>query len=89
MKTIWKFPLSSMDVNYIKMPEGAKILTVQTQMETPCIWALVNPTAQMTQRVFRTVGTGHDLPEQNPHNYIGTFQLMAGQLVFHLFEINL
>ena len=42
MKTIWKFPVPVNDGNVLEMPEGAKILSVQVQGETPCLWALVD-----------------------------------------------
>ena len=43
MKTIHKFPLPALDdVVEIYMPPGARILTLQTQFEQPCIWAVVD-----------------------------------------------
>lgn len=41
---IWKFKFPINDNVCIDMPIGAEILTVQTQNNTPCIWAIVNPT---------------------------------------------
>jgi hypothetical protein len=32
-------------------------------------------------------GTGHDMPD-DPGQYVGTFQMHGGALVFHLFEVN-
>jgi hypothetical protein len=86
MHVIWKYPLEATDVQMVKMPKGAKILCVQTQGQTPCLWALIPDTkATLEERHFSIYGTGH-LHEKIPGTYIGTFQLMNGQLVFHVFE---
>lgn len=42
-KTIYKYPLDVTDVQEIKLPVGAEILTVQAQNGTLCLWALVDP----------------------------------------------
>lgn len=89
MKTIWKYELPVRDVVYINMPVLSQILTIQEQRGSICLWALVDPNASQTQRVFRIVGTGHDVPEHNTGVYIDTFQMEGGDLVFHVFEINL
>ena len=41
-KQIWKFGINPNKI-IVEMPKDAEILTIQTQNETPCIWALVNP----------------------------------------------
>ncbi len=96
---IYKYPFPVTDHITIMMPAGAKILTVQTQQhgndsmnkdgEQGCIWALVAPDAIPGPREFRLVGTGHPIdPEEAEYlDYIGTFQMLEGKLVFHLFEI--
>lgn len=83
---IYKYPVNQ-PKGYIsiEMPKGAKILTVQVQNEVPCIWALVDPNAAPEIRCFRIYGTGHMVEHENMP-YIGTFQLLEGRLVFHLFE---
>jgi hypothetical protein len=67
------------------MPAGAQPLTVQIQNGAPCLWAVVDPNAPLVLRQFRMLGTGHAFPEQQFEQYIGTFPLAGGQLVFHLF----
>lgn len=84
---IWKYPLEQIaDTIGIDMPKGAEILTLQMQNSEPCIWAFVNPEAKKEKRFFRIIGTGH-LIEPEERKYIGTFQLMSGALVFHLYEL--
>lgn len=89
-KQIWKYELQNEGVQELKMPKGADILTVQTQYEKPCLWALVNPDAVEVSRGFMIYGTGHPVPtEPYPHKYIGTYQLSGGALVFHVFEFTI
>jgi len=84
MKTIWKFEL----MNVIEMPKGAKILSLQTQDDTPYIWALVDPDVEKEKRIFSINGTGHPLIYFTAEdNYIGTYQLPYRGLVWHVFEI--
>lgn len=89
MKTIWKFDIPLQDEFTLQMPVGSKLLTIQLQHDHPKLWAVVEPNATVEYRVFRTVGTGNVLPEQNTARYIGTYQIYHGDLVFHVFEINL
>lgn len=91
MQTIWKFPLRVTDTQTVMMPYGARILCVQTQPDgedsTVCLWATVYPQARMVERRIYMFGTGHPMPTQHPvpPQYIGTFQLSQGALVFHVF----
>jgi len=86
MKTIWKFPFETGDVIKIKMPEHAKIIHVETQNKnTPCMWAIVNPEEEQTERTFRVYGTGHPMDENVNQEYMGTYLLYGGSLVFHVF----
>lgn len=86
MKTIWKFALPCVDEAFVSMPVGAQILCVQTQINNPCLWAVVDPDALTKEvRRFNIYGTGHEI-EGEPGTYIGTFQLAGGTLVFHVFE---
>lgn len=88
MRTVWKFPIDPSDVIEVDMPEGAHVLTVQTQGDQVCMWALVNPDRPTERRFFRMAGTGHPIDEElGALIWIGTFQLHGGRLVFHLFEL--
>ncbi len=86
MLTIYKYQMNADDVIVVEIPKDAKILTVQMQGETPCIWAAVNPDARKVERRFRMYGTGHPIDENLTLEYIDTFQMHGGMLVFHLFE---
>jgi hypothetical protein len=85
---VYKFPIPVEDSGRIEMPKGAKILKIQVQHGTPCMWALVDSKAPKEMREFRIVGTGQHI-ELSPYlelTYIGTFQVNGGHLVFHVFE---
>jgi len=85
MMRIYKYPLGEPSGTIaIEMPKGAKVLTVQAQRDVPCISALVDPEAETVVRCFRLYGTGHAVSLDLP--YVGTFQLLEGALVFHLFD---
>ncbi len=86
MKTIWKFEIT--DSGNVQMPKGAEILSVQSQNNKPCIWAIVDTASEMEWKYFEVFGTGHDIQCDIGTNrkYIGTLQLDFGVLVFHVFE---
>lgn len=88
MNTIWKFELETTDRQKIKMPKGARIITVQTQNEAPCLWAVVNCNYEMEDRIIEIVGTGHNINSTPDSDliYLGTYQLRKGSLVFYVFE---
>lgn len=89
MKTIWKYSIPIEDDIEIEMPHGAEILCVQMQGGEPRLWVLIDPEGLMTTRRFRLAGTGHPI-EEIGLKYIGSFQMLNGRLVYHLFEkINL
>jgi len=81
---IWKYELEVTDQQIIAMPLDAKILTVQTQHDQPCLWVAVIPTNVKVQRKIRVAGTGHTILTTN--GYIGTFQQLGGNLVWHVFD---
>jgi hypothetical protein len=89
MKTIFKYPIPQEGVFELKLPEKAKILTVQIQKGNPQMWAIVDPQAPLEKRIFRLAGTGHPLESwpESEFLYIGTFQLFEGDFIGHLFEV--
>lgn len=85
MRRIWKYQVIPERAISIEMPLGAQVLTVQAQRDEINVWALVDPEAPRVWRRFRLIGTGHII-QDGALQYIGTFQLDCGALVFHLFE---
>lgn len=85
MKTIWKFPIETVDAQVVSMPEGARILSVASQNEQPCIWVMVETENKPVERKFSTYGTGHPIRDDFPV-YVGTYMLSDGALVLHVYE---
>jgi hypothetical protein len=86
VRTIYKYPVEVDDEFTIGLPEGARVLSVDTQHGEPVMWALVDPTAPTTNRTFRVIGTGHPIEDAAELAFVGTFQMRGGSLIFHLFE---
>lgn len=84
-RIIYKYTLGMEAKQEIEMPKNAKVLCVQAQFEKIQIWAMIDLKEKETElREFRIYGTGHKTRQFD--GYIGTFQLEAGNYVFHLFE---
>ena len=87
MKTIWKYNLGLTVRDEFEMPRGARILALQTQRSEPCMWVEFEGTpTPLETRVFETFGTGHPMGEKK-REFIGTYQLEDGALVFHVYEL--
>lgn len=70
------------------MPIGSKVLCVQVQNKVPVLYAEVNTELPQIPFSIETYGTGHDIPvAKNNRDYIGTYQLYSGSLVFHVFLV--
>ena len=83
---IWKWEIPVTDIQTIPMPEGAKLLDVQMQNGACCIWALCDPKAKNVLRTLAIYGTGNPVPD-DPGEYVATFQIHGGSLVFHVFDL--
>jgi hypothetical protein len=84
---IWKWTLEVTDRQQLPIPGGAKLLTVQVQHGMPQLWALVDEKAPIIHRTIATYGTGNPLPDGDPGQYVGTYQIRGGALVFHVFDM--
>ena len=88
MLKICKYKVVVDDQFVLEMPTGAQILTVQTQQGWPQLWALVDSEEEKKEyRLFRLYGTGDPTEEiRGKLEYIATFQMMGGDVAFHLFQ---
>lgn len=84
LKTIYKYPILTTDKQLINMPRGAQPLCVQVQAGVPTVWAAVDSDAESVPITFVTYGTGDELGAVST-NYVGTYQLSDGLLVYHVF----
>lgn len=85
---IWKWTLAATDLQTVELPQGAGILSVQMQGDMPQLWALCDEKAERKEkRHIAIYGTGNPMPD-DPGDYIATFQMHGGALVFHAFEVD-
>jgi hypothetical protein len=88
MKTIWKFPLE-VGLTHLAMPLRSEIIHLAVQDGQPCLWAVVEPDAPRVTRSFVTAGTGHPVGQEiGLGNHVGTYLLLDGRFVGHVFEID-
>lgn len=87
-QVIYKYKLNANGLNELFIPKNGKILCVQEQRGEPHIWVLIDKDQTIEEkRKFIIIGTGHDcnIDLLTEHDYVGTFQLGFGELVFHVF----
>lgn len=85
MKTIWKFPLRIDDEQYIDMPRGSKMLSVQLQGNEPYLWAEVDDSYPVEPHLVVMMGTGHP-KSHKADRFVDIFQMAGGSLVFHVYQ---
>lgn len=81
---IYKYELAIADLpQTVKMPENPIFRYAGEQDGNLCVWAEVDPKAQMREYSFCVKGTGQ--PISPDMNYIGTVQMSP--FVWHIFQI--
>ena len=83
---IWKWTLDTVEEQSLRLPQNAQILTIQLQNDKPQLWALVDTESPIVIRDFLTYYSGSAMPDGDFGQYVGTYQLDNGFLVFHVFE---
>lgn len=77
--TIWKFSLPQRSV---QIPRGARIIHAGLDPnEDICIWAEVDPDAELVSRAVSIVGTGGNVPASQEH--VGSF--LYAPYVWHVY----
>lgn len=82
MRTIHKYPLAP-GAAQVSTYEGVRFLHVDTQHDEPVVWAEVNTLERERLVTIHAVPTGGSVPAGT--DYLGTFQLAGGNLVFHAY----
>ena len=82
---VWKFHLSVITNQTIRIPIGADLLGVQVQDNRPVLYALVDQTADNIDVEFVTLGTGHLYDHNPPMTYVGTYIINDGSFAGHVF----
>jgi hypothetical protein len=84
---VWKYVIPALDWPDVTMPDGATLLHLGNQGDLITLWALVDTRRPLVTRRFRLAGTGHALSLPPEAVYVGTAEVLAGKLVFHLFDL--
>lgn len=82
---IYKYKLESYDGFAVRMRKGAKILSLQVQGGTACIWAVVDDLAPEITRKLIAVDTGDNVPNPQKFDYIDMALFHGGTYVVHYF----
>lgn len=82
--TIYKYPLIIVSKQTLLLPLNARILTVQAQRDTVCLWALIHYEGDTPEsRTIEIFGTGEPMDEAH-REYVDTAQV--GLNIWHVFE---
>ena len=85
MNRVFKYPLKVSDEQIVVLPSVRKVLCVEVQGGIPCLWAEVNTESEELKPLRVLIfGTGHAMPD-DPGRYLGTFQLVGGSFVGHVY----
>lgn len=79
--TMWKYEVE----NFMQLPEGFKILSVQWQHDKLVLWAAVDPGVKAVTVEVLQVETGQRFEAMDKYKFLGTFQRHNGEFVFHVF----
>jgi len=82
VKTIWQVELPK-PICHVHLPVGAQVVRVGRQGASVCVWAIVESSNALEDRLFATAVTGQPLPHDV--RYLGTWD--DGPFVWHLFEL--
>jgi len=86
--TIYKQRLEGTDIQIKEFPKGFTPLTINAQFNEPCIWYICDKEQTETvKKVIKIHGTGHPITDDilDYFDYLGTFQIGGGVLIFHSF----
>jgi hypothetical protein len=81
---VWKYPLEITGVQTLRLPGGARVLSVVDQNETLTLYAWVDSEAPLRPRKIYVYGTGHFCPPTGAA-FLGTVLLRGGSLAWHVF----
>ena len=87
MKTIWKYPVSSIPGSqiHLDLPKGSKVVLVGPDPQgQECIWVEFQRAnaENMIPRTFELFGTGHLIPPLSEH----IISFRSGPFMWHLYD---
>lgn len=84
MMTVFKYRLAIADSNIVHGPI-VRPLSVAIQRGTPCLWAVVDTRMPNAEHEVICVGTGCDMSDLSPNDYLNTIISADGGTVLHWF----
>lgn len=84
-RTIWKFKLLVEDKQFIDIPKYPKVLCIQVINNEPYLYAKVFPEETTVKMEVITVGAGYPAGHVGNMQYAGSYQLLSGSFVGHVF----
>lgn len=85
MKTIWRYPIDMAEEQSVRMPKGARVLSVQRHGKETFLYALLTAHSAYTTRTVRVRSTDDDCDGLAAEEYVGTVALDDHRFVFHVF----
>lgn len=89
MHTIHKTTIAALNLTEVRVPSGAKFISVQTQHSHCVAWFECDSDAPLVTRRILVTGTGIPIPSglEGSLRHIDTFQVAGGEFVLHAFEV--
>lgn len=84
MNVIYKYPVGLLELQHVRMPEGARILKIAEQNTEFFIWAMVDNSNPVVNYCIRVYGTGHPILI-NPEYLTHIDTVISGSFVWHFF----
>lgn len=88
-KRVYKYPLQLTEAQTLKLPAGAKVLSVMNQREDIVLYALVDPErdAQNNWDIYRVYVSGTGQVTEPDATFLGTVPISGdnSDFVFHVF----
>lgn len=93
MKQIYKYPIHRYPMfifgsQTLMLPRDAKIIHVDHQLDSICIWAIIDTEeTRMEPRIIEVYGTGQVISSELGHiQHLGTVIMQRLGLIWHVFE---
>lgn len=84
-KTVYKYGLRLQDKQILSIPAGCKPRKIMVQNGAVNMWVEVDPNKPPQATHFDTFGTGHTIPDDKSLEYVDSYMLEGGALVFHVY----
>lgn len=92
MKSIYKYKIDIDREQFTIRGPIVKLLTVQAQCSQICVWAEIDTDKPEREFNILPMGTGWELDKMKHFDkmtYLGTVQLYGGELVWHMYYVEL